>query len=112
MPSGRNLFIPIFLTLTPWGAAETFQPFEALRNAAPKVFLDCDYCDESYIRTEIPFVNYVRDRKEADVHLLMTRQATGSGGKEHTVAMIGQMRFEGMDETLQFASKPDDTDDI
>jgi len=42
---------------------------EELKKKAPKVFLDCPSCDSNYIRTEITFVNYVRDRKEADVHI-------------------------------------------
>ena len=31
-----------------------------------QVFLDCASCDENYLRTEITFINYVRDRADAD----------------------------------------------
>ena len=48
-----------------------------MRESALKVFLDCQYCDREYIKREIPFVNYVRDRKEAQVHILITIRATG-----------------------------------
>ena len=41
---------------------------DELKKDAPRVFLDCRRCDRDYIRTEIPFVNFVRDRKEADIH--------------------------------------------
>src|SRR5207253_3154546 len=58
---------------------------EALKRQAPRVFLDCQFCDFDYIRTEITFVNYVRDRKEAQVHILITTQPTGSGGDEYTL---------------------------
>ena len=37
---------------------------EELKKQAPKVYIDCRRCDMNYIKTEIPFVNYVRDRKE------------------------------------------------
>ena len=50
-------------------------PARAQDEPAPKaltVFLDCDRCDFSYIRREITFVNYVRDRTQAQVHLLIT----------------------------------------
>ena len=58
-----------------------------MKKAAPKVFLDGTRIDMDYIRTEITFVNYVRDRKEADVHVLITQQRTGGGGREYTLAL-------------------------
>src|SRR6187402_2552652 len=39
---------------------------------AIRIFLDCNYsCDESYIKQEITFVDYMRDRRDADVHILL-----------------------------------------
>jgi hypothetical protein len=83
----------------------------ALKQKAPKVYIDCQRCDQDYIRTEIPFVNYVRDRKEADVHVLITTQSTGSGGTEYTLAFIGQGAYAGVDNTLVYASNKTDTQD-
>ncbi len=60
-----------------------------MKKSAPKVFIDCNRCDIDYIKTEITFMNYVWDRKEADVHILITIQRTGSGGREYTFAFIG-----------------------
>ena len=84
---------------------------DTLRNMAAKVFIDCGFCDLDYIRKEIPFVNYVRDWKEAQVHVLFTRQRTGSGGIEYTVLFIGQGDFEGMDDTLVYVTGPNDTEE-
>jgi len=84
---------------------------EALKKSAPKVFIDCGWCDLEYIKTEITFVNYVRDRKEAEVHILVTTQTTGSGGTEYTLAFSGQNGFSGLDDTLKYFSKTTDTDD-
>jgi len=81
------------------------------KQKAPKVFIDCENCDHDYIRTEIPFVNYVRDRKEADVHVLITTQPTGSGGTEYTLSFIGQGLFEGTNNVLVYASNTTDTDE-
>jgi hypothetical protein len=55
-------------------------------SATITAFLDCQnmFCDFDYFRTELAMVNWVRDRSVADVHLLVTRQETGSGGSEHT----------------------------
>ena len=82
---------------------------EELKKSAPKVFLDGRRIDRNYIRTEIPFVNYVRDRKEADVHVLITTQSTGAGGREYTIAFIGQNECSGINNTLIYASNSTQT---
>jgi hypothetical protein len=84
---------------------------DALKKAAPKVFIDCGYCDLDYIRTEITFVNYVRDRKDAQVHVLITTQSTGSGGTEYTLTFSGQEQFAGSDNVLQYVTGKTDTSD-
>ena len=40
-------------------------------------------------RTELPFVNYVRDRRDAQVHVLITREQTGGGGRAITIDFVG-----------------------
>jgi hypothetical protein len=84
---------------------------EELKKSAPKVFIDCNRCDIDYIRTEITFVNYVWDRKEADVHVLITIQRTGSEGREYTIAFIGQKDCADLQNTLKFFSNRIDTED-
>ena len=84
---------------------------EELKKTAPKVFIDCGMCDIDHIRTEITFVNYVRDRKEADIHVLVTSMRTGAGGREYTLAFIGQNRFEGFDDTHKYFTESTDTED-
>ncbi len=80
-------------------------------NSAVKIFLDCRRCDRDYIKTEIPFVNYVRDRKDADVHVLITNQGTGSGGQEYTINFIGIKDYEGLNNSLKYSTNRDDTRD-
>jgi hypothetical protein len=82
---------------------------EDLKNQAPSVFLDCWRCDKNHIRTEITFVNYVRVREDADIHILVTEQRTGSGGREYTLEFIGQKRFEGMDNQVVYSSSGTNT---
>ncbi|HDT12964.1 MAG TPA: hypothetical protein ENO03_01265 [Candidatus Aminicenantes bacterium] len=88
-------------------------PQDELRSVAPNVYLDCDRrtCDFDYIKTEITFVNYVLDRQSADVHVIVTRQGTGSGGNEYTMAFVGLKRHQGKDATLRYYSAPTDTED-
>lgn len=84
---------------------------DELKEAAPKVFLDCRRCDRDFFRDEITYVNYVRDRKDADIHVLVTQQSTGSGGQEYTFAFIGLGEYAGLDNTLTYSSGPNDTGD-
>ena len=83
-----------------------------LREHAVKVFLDSFYSYDAYIKTEIPYVNYVRDRKQAQVYIMKTTQSTASGGTEHTISLMGQMEFAGEDDTLTYVSTRTDTEDI
>ena len=100
------LFLALFLTAPSAAQQPAGEPV--------KVFLDCNgfHCDQDYYRTEIAWVGYVRDRQDADVHVLITRQQTGSGGGEHTVAFLGQRRFQGVNQTLRHTAGPAETADV
>ena len=76
------------------------------------VFLDCNArnCDFDHFRREIPWVNWVRDRMDSDVHLLITQQRTGAGGIQYTLDYIGLQSLEGEKRTLLYTSDPNDTD--
>jgi hypothetical protein len=77
-----------------------------------KVFVDCmsARCDFDYIRTEVAFVDHVRDREVADVHVLITGQGT-SGGGEYTLHFMGRGAFQDLDATLTYSWKQTDTSD-
>ncbi len=105
-------FITLHFIAIPLAFPQTEQmDIEELKKNAPKVFLDCGSCDIDYIRTEITFVNYVRDRKEGQVHVLITTQRTGSGGREYTISFIGQLDFEGINDIQKYFSEQADTED-
>jgi hypothetical protein len=53
----------------------------------------------------------VRDKEDAETHLLITRQRTGSGGTEYTLRFLGNGRFEGKMDTLKYVSPNSDTQD-
>ena len=109
----RMLYGPalLFAVLTAGLAQGTDSDLDALKRAAPKIYLDCGNCDLEYTKNEIPFVNYVRDRKEAQVHVLVTSQSTASGGYEYTLTFIGQNGFAGIDDSFRYFSKQDETED-
>ena len=77
-----------------------------------RVFLDCQACFSDFLRTELPFVDYVRDRTEADVHVLITSAETGAGGREYTVSFHGVGTFVGDDRTLKTVTTTSDPEDV
>ncbi len=89
------------------GAFAQTQPNEAvaLKESAPKVFIDCAMCDMDFIRKEIAFINYVSERKEAQVYILITTQKTESGGEEYTISFTGQNEFEGNNHALNYLAE-------
>jgi len=85
---------------------------DTIRQSAVKIFLDCQRCDMNYIRQEIPYINYVRDVREAQVYILETSQDAGSGGNQYTYIFQGQGKYDGMNDTIVFTSSPDQTSTI
>jgi len=77
----------------------------------PRVFLDCNRCDEDYVRREVTFIDHVRNREDADVHVLVTTQDTGGGGRQWTLKFIGLGRNQGVDQTLVYNSLQTATSD-
>jgi hypothetical protein len=85
---------------------------DTTRTNAVKIFLDCNDCDMNYTRQEIPYINYVRDVREAEVFILVTDQDAGSGGEQFTFTFQGQGKFKGLNDTLTFTSSPDQTSTV
>jgi hypothetical protein len=75
------------------------------------VFLDCDGCDSEFVRTEINYVNWVRDRTVADVHILVTEQDAAGGSDAYTLAFLGQRAYLGRGDTLNYTTNPTTTND-
>jgi hypothetical protein len=107
----KRLFLPAILLLS------FFQCFsqepkivnsDTIRKNALNVFMEAN----SYIKKEIPYINYVRDRKFADVYIITTQESTGSGGSVTTFFIVGQQKFEGMKDTLKCNISPDETYDM
>jgi hypothetical protein len=88
---------------------------DTVMKQALRVFLDCQGmvrgCDRDFLVQELGFVNFVRDRFDSDVHLLITSLAAGNGGRELTVNFLGQKRFAGKNDTLVVYTLPNDADD-
>jgi hypothetical protein len=87
---------------------------DTVQNSALRAYLDCEEsgCDRDFLVTELKWVNWMRDRLDAEFHLLVTAQQTGSGGSRYTVVAIGQKQYAGKSDTLYFTANPNDADDI
>ena len=84
-------------------------PASATRSNALRVFVDCQECrqdDLDFFRGDITFVDHVRDRAEAQVHVLITSNATGGGGDARTLTFIGRGAFAAMNDTLRHDARP------
>jgi hypothetical protein len=80
--------------------------------ASLRLYLDCNGgCDRTFIRTEISLVDFVTERTAADVHLLVTSERNGSGGRTYTLNFIGLRSFSALSDTLIYNSHGTDTDD-
>ncbi|MEZ4917730.1 MAG: hypothetical protein R2792_01395 [Saprospiraceae bacterium] len=80
---------------------------QAPRSGAPNIFLNCRWgCSTQYLQTEMQYVNFVRDRADADIFIQQTVLTTGSGGRQVTLVFLGQNQFEGKNDTLVYNLEP------
>jgi hypothetical protein len=111
----KRLILPFifFLLSIQCFSQETVTKSDTLRKDALNVFMQSsEYVFEEstdFIHREIPYVNYVRDIKDAGVYIIATRQTTGSGGYENSCFFVGQHEFAGIRDTLVFVTTPDET---
>ena len=89
------------------------QPATAQQAVDPlRVFFDCDgrSCDQQFYRTEIDWVDWVRQREDADVHVIVASQQNASGGQSFDIRFVGLNQLEGKDDELVFSSLGTDVD--
>jgi hypothetical protein len=99
--------IMIVASSTLW-AQESGPPAEQLR-----VFIDCGFfCDMGFLRTDLAWIDHMRDRADAHVHVLVIRQPTAGGGWRITLEYIGLRQFTGQADTLAFTTRPNDSQDV
>ncbi len=100
------LFALVYLFIATSSFSQTVPPEKI------KLFLDCSNtrCDRTFIRTEINLVDFVNNRVQADVHLLLTDQRGGSGGRTYQLIFFGQNEFSDKTDTLRFSMPPSATD--
>jgi len=115
--SGTRRWATGWIRATLLGVALCLGAQEAVAQMVPaaqrvRVYLDCRACDFDFIRSEITWVDWVRDRADADVHALVTTEGTGAGGRRYTMNFIGLRGFAARTDTLLYTSAQTDTDDL
>lgn len=90
----------LLLATTASGTAQ-----EESANGALRVYLECSggmACDQREFRTQIDWVNWVRQRQDAELHVIITGEGTGSGGRRMALDFIGLEDLEGTDDRLAY----------
>ena len=77
----------------------------------PKLYVEHSFISFDYLRESVPFLDFVRDGRQSDIHLMVTRRAAGNGGREYTLSFTGQNRFAGLTDTLTLFTTSFDTDE-
>ncbi len=116
----RALFTPLallpLLALTGVpapAAAQTGASAQAASRTPPRVFYDCSgqiSCQHNHLRTEIQFVDWVNDRRDADVHVIVTSQEVGGGGRRYTIDFTGQGDMAHLSDVLIYTSSGTDVE--
>jgi len=102
----RNLLILSFILINVFRINA-----QTIENEKLKVYIDCDWCDVTFIKQEINYLSYVRDRLLSDVHVMLLSQNTGSGGDLYTFMFYGQGEMAGHNDTLTITTDINQTSD-
>lgn len=80
----------------------------------PKIYLNCQNtrCYDDYVRNELSFFEFVRDRYQSDIEVLIISQTTGAGGRSYTLTFLGHNQYNTKSDTLTFNTRQTDTEDM
>lgn len=98
----RGLFLVLFFAQTISVLGQSNEDKTESSNTL-RIFVDCNYCDNTYFRQNINNVIFVRDRKLADVHLLFTSQQSGSGGSSERIQFLGLGIYKHISDILSYS---------
>ena len=75
-----------------------------------KVYINCNYCYQDFLKTQITWANFVQDQFVSDVDLTITSLRTGSGGNEFQLQFAGKQALAGLRDTMKFSTNAIQTD--
>lgn len=106
----RLLFFNILFILTSVIGNSQNSAIPEIPNGKIKIYLDCHDCNSIFFRKNLPFVDFVRDPKLADVHIFVTKQKTASNSTEYGLNFIGINEYSDIQYKLKAISPQDETD--
>ena len=68
------------------------------------VYLDCVFCDMTYLMQEMEFINFSRNPEDASVYVMVRTQMTGGGGMEYQLELTGQEEFKNITNSISFST--------
>lgn len=116
MRSLRSVFcVSVLALLVPVGIAEAqISPRDsgpAAVSSRLRVYIESCECFNEFLRTEITWVDFVRQPQDADLQILSSRVTTGAGGSERTLRFVGAGRFASVDHELRAIALPNESED-
>lgn len=76
-----------------------------------KVYLNCSSCDQTFVKSEITYIDYVRDQAQADVQIFVVTMTNGSGGSTYEMAFTGYNKFGNIKHQIRYEVVPNTTSD-
>lgn len=70
------------------------------------VFFDCDDCDQSFLKRNLADINFAREAQVSDLHILVTEQSTGSGGRNYRFQFIGRNELRPINFEMSYNADP------
>jgi hypothetical protein len=77
-----------------------------------RVFVEACQCFPEFLRSEILWVDFVRQPQDADVQILAASGQTGAGGAEVVLRFVGHGRFAGVEQELRAVTLPGEPEDV
>lgn len=102
----------LVLAFTPPPAAAQLGSSQSASANGIRVYLDCQnrrHCDRDHFRQELDYVDWVRDRTAANVHLIFTSSGAGSG-RYYQLDFVGREGLEGLDDQLSYTASGRDVE--
>ena len=99
------IFLLISITVTQQSTAQENT------NEELKIYLDCNVCDNTFIKQNLGNVQFVRDQGQGDVHLFFLTQNNASGGRLYEIDFIGKNTFEAINYKVSFSTDTNMTSD-
>jgi hypothetical protein len=85
--------------------------FSQEKESKLNIFLNCNFCDQSYLKQNLEHAEFVRDENFADVYLFFTSQRSGGGGRVYVIDIVGQNQYKEFEDKITYSTNSDTTSD-